>query len=253
MEILRIRHRWPEKAGFALNRPEGTDDYVLLHFHTPVRIWIGHQWQDTQPGAIIIFSPGTPHHFISSSPLVHDWAHLQGDIEKEIAPYHLQCNILYQPGFTPRISEWIAQIEAEFFARRDHWETVCHALFQQLWIHLDRNLSGQAPAPVPRETAERLRALREDMLLHPEWDWSNDGMARRLGLSVSRLYPLYRRMFSISPGQDLILMRIEKAKNLLLQGESVAHTAELMGYANLFHFIRQFKQIAGVTPGQFRG
>ena len=50
-----------------------------------------------------------------------------------------------------------------------------------------------------------------------------------------------------------VLFSIEKAKNLLLRGESVAHTAELMGYANLFHFIRQFKQIAGVTPGQFRG
>ncbi len=253
MEILRIRHRWPEKAGFTLNRPDGTDDYVLLHFHNPVRLLLDGVWQDTQPGALILFSPATPQRFISPGPLVHDWAHLTGDVESEIAPFHLQCNTLYQPGFNPRISEWMAQIESEFFARRMHWETVCHALFQQLWIHLDRNLSGQAPAPVPRETAERLRALREDMLLHPEMDWSNEGMAQRLGLSVSRLYPLYRRMFSISPGQDLILMRIEKAKNLLLQGESVANTAEMMGYANLFHFIRQFKQITGVTPGQFRG
>ena len=53
MEILRIRHRWPEKAGFSLNRPDGTDDYVLLHFHTPVRILIDGHWQDTLPGAMI--------------------------------------------------------------------------------------------------------------------------------------------------------------------------------------------------------
>jgi len=78
-------------------------------------------------------------------------------------------------------------------------------------------------------------------------------MARRLGVSVSRLYPLYRRLFSISPGKDLILMRVEKAKNMLLQGESVSRTAEAMGYANIYHFIRQFKQITGSSPGKIRG
>ena len=43
-------------------------------------------------------------------------------------------------------------------------------------------------------------------------------------------------------------MWVEKAKNMLLQGECVAHTAEAMGYTNIYHFIRQFKQITGITP-----
>ena len=32
MEITRIRHRWTEKKGFLLNRPQGTGEYILLHF-----------------------------------------------------------------------------------------------------------------------------------------------------------------------------------------------------------------------------
>lgn len=45
-------------------------------------------------------------------------------------------------------------------------------------------------------------------------------------------------------------MRIEKAKNMLMQGMSVAETAEQLGYTNVYHFIRQFKQITGITPGK---
>ena len=252
MEILRIRHSWPEKAGFELNRPAGTADYVLLHFHTAVQLrWDG-AWRQTAPGAFIVFSPGQAHRFISREPLIHDWMHALGRVEEELAPFGLRVNTLYQPGQKDEITELFARLENECFARRRHWEKLKDALLTEMWVLLSRNLMGDAPLPVPRETADRLRALRADMLLHPEYAWSNDEMARRIGLSTSRLYPLYRRMFSLPPGKDLILMRIEKAKNLLWQGETVARTAERMGYANLYHFIRQFHQVTGTTPGKFR-
>jgi len=96
-----------------------------------------------------------------------------------------------------------------------------------------------------------LRELRAEMIQHPEWPWTNEMMARRVNISVSRLYPLYRRLFSISPGRDLILTRVEKAKNMLSQGLSVAQVTEQLGYGSTFHFIRQFKHETGVTPGKW--
>lgn len=252
MEILQIRHNWPEVAGFMLNRPSGAEEYVLLHFHNIVEIEFDGHLQNTEPGSLILFSPGKPHCFRSKDPLLHDWMHLTGPVAQEISAFHLKPDTLYQPGCGLKITELIARLESEFFARYSHWQPLSQALLTELWILLARDLMGEAPAPISLETADRLRALRAEMLLHPEYDWTNEAMARRLGLSVSRLYPLYRRMFSISPGHDLILMRVEKAKNMLRQGESVAHTAESMGYANIYHFIRQFKQVTGITPGKIR-
>lgn len=252
MDILRIRHSWPEPAKFTLNRPNGAKEYILLHFHNAVEVIFDRAAHQTAPGAFIIFSPHKPHFFHSPEPLLHDWMHLCGDVAEEISSFGIYPDTLYQPTCPSRITELTAKMEAEFFARHAHRGNMLHCLLNELWILLSRNLAGDMPDPVPRKMADQLRALRADMLLHPEIQWTNEQMARQLGLSVSRLYPLYRRMFSISPSRDLILMRIEKAKNMLLQGESVAHTAEAMGYTNIYHFIRQFKQITGTTPGKVR-
>ena len=150
-----------------------------------------------------------------------------------------------------QITARIARLEAEFFARNTHWELCAESLLQELWITIARQAAGVAAQPVVQETAGHLRELRAEMMQHPEWPWTNEMMAKHVNISVSRLYPLYRRLFSISPGRDLILMRVEKAKNMLSQGVSVAQATELLGYGSSFHFIRQFKQETGVTPGKW--
>lgn len=46
-------------------------------------------------------------------------------------------------------------------------------------------------------------------------------------------------------------MRVEKAKALLWQNNSVTETAAQLGYASVYHFIRQFRQTTGVSPKQY--
>jgi AraC-like DNA-binding protein len=251
MEIKQARHDWPEEADFHLSRPNGAQEYVLLHFHNSVELSFRGRRYVTQPGALILFSPGEPHGFVSREPLLHDWMHLTGPVREEAAAFGIAPDTLYQPGCGVQITELVARLEAEFFARRSHWQALAQALMTELWVLLCRDLTRETPAPVALETADRLRALRAQMLLHPELPWDNATMARQINLSVSRLYPLYRRMFALSPNRDLILIRVEKAKNMLLQGETVARTAACLGYANVSHFNRQFKQVTRVPPGRY--
>ncbi|MDD6882911.1 MAG: AraC family transcriptional regulator [Eubacteriales bacterium] len=251
MEIQSIRHSWPERAGFTLRRKQGAEEYVLLHFHTPVELYFGHQTHIVAGGTVIVFAPHTPHEFFSPGPLLHDWMHIVGNFDAEMSRFGLAPDTLYSCGCGQRISEIVSLMEGEFFAQRDFWQDMIQARLRELLILLRRDLLGSLPPPVPLETAEKLRALRGEMLMHPERPWTSDSMARRINLSASRLYPLYRRIFSVSPNRDLILMRIEKARNMLRQGESVSRVAEQMGYASPQHFVRQFKQITGISPGQY--
>ncbi|MBQ1935624.1 MAG: helix-turn-helix transcriptional regulator, partial [Clostridia bacterium] len=72
-------------------------------------------------------------------------------------------------------------------------------------------------------------------------------------LSRSRFSVLYQKIFHVSPIRDLIRARIERACYYLSSGtQSIPEIAELCGYQNEYHFIRQFKEETGMTPGAFR-
>lgn len=252
MEIIKIRHSWPERAGFFLERPAGAGHYVLLHFHTVVEMTLQQRQHTLAPGTLIILRPNTGHSFWCREALVHDWMHLTGNVEEALAAVGLAPDTLYRPTSGAAITELTARLEGEFFAQRAYWPVHSNALLTELFLLIAYSLSSAQPQPVENRTADRLRKLRSALLLHPEKDWSVEEMARTVNLSASRLYPLYRRMFSISPNRDLILIRIEKAKTMLEMGYPVAETAEKMGYASVFHFSRQFRQVLGVSPGHYR-
>lgn len=54
--------------------------------------------------------------------------------------------------------------------------------------------------------------------------------------------------------RDLIEARIRYAQSLLLSGSDlpITEVAERSGYADPYHFIRQFKRITGETPAAYR-
>lgn len=58
----------------------------------------------------------------------------------------------------------------------------------------------------------------------------------------------FRAMFGVSPYRYLILRRLEKARDLLLQGRSGAQAAAECGFADQSHFGRQFRKAWGLTP-----
>jgi iron complex transport system substrate-binding protein len=60
-------------------------------------------------------------------------------------------------------------------------------------------------------------------------------------------------VYSCPPIDDLIRARIDSARHMLLYtDQTISSIAEAVGYANQTHFIRQFKQYTGSTPGQYR-
>ena len=251
MEFALIRHNWPEVAGFDLDKPVGRAYYVFVHFLTPVEYKLRDEWMSLSPGDLIVVEPRVPHRIISKQPMLNDWMHVYGNIGERMAQFGLKTNTVYHMEQRQQITSRIARLEAEFFARDAHWEACAEVLMDELLIAIHRQVIGRVAPPPIQKTADRLRNLRTAMSMHPELDWTNERMAQQVNISVPRLYPLYRRLFSISPGRDVILMRIEKAKNLLQQGRPVTETAELLGYSSTYHFIRQFRQEVGVTPGKW--
>ena len=250
LQITRIRHRWSEAPGFTLTRPHGAGEYIFLHFLTPVTLTVFHQVYQAQPGAVIIISPNTPHEFYSEGRLFHDWMHLTGPVEQAMQAFGLATDTLYQPNIEAAISEIAAFLEWQFFSRQPYWDELQNAKLAELMIRIQHEVNSNR-IKTSTEMYERLCYLRAEMQEHPEQNWTITKMTDMIHLSSSRMHALYKSTFGIAPLNDLILIRIEKAKQLLLQGLSVNDTAAALGYMNVFHFIRQFKDNTGTTPKKF--
>lgn len=80
---------------------------------------------------------------------------------------------------------------------------------------------------------------------------SLDLLAQKFFMNKFYLCSLFKDVTGITPNQYLINCRIMKAKEYLAQNVSVEAVCGLVGFNNLSHFSRSFKQHVGVSPKQF--
>lgn len=253
VQITRARHAWPEKAGFTMDRPRGYPEFTFLHFFGSVSLLVEGRVQTLPPGACIFYDAGTPQWFHSPGPLQHDWMHLTGAVAEALRDAGLEPDRVYLPGERGFITELLAQIETEVLTQPEHHRLMGELKFRELLIRLSRSCAGGGGQNQSTAMQSRLRAVRSRVFLQLDRDWTVAEMASLAYLSTSRFHGLYRSVFGISPMEDLIRARIDQAKNRLLDTrQPIQDLAEQLGYRNVTHFCRQFKQLTGQTPSQFR-
>ena len=250
--ISLLRHAYPEAAGFQILRKNGYPQHTFLHFFGSVELLINGQRIKTAPHACILYPAGEPQFFRSETPLTHDWIHFAGNLS-EIEALGISPNTLYYPEQPERITQLTKELESEFYTTRKNREHMLSLKLTELWITLQRAADGTLSPTLPDSLTGRLRQLRAEMFLTPNEAWTVERLAKAACLSESRFYSIYRSYFGNSPIDDLITARINSACNMLTTTNTpVSLIAERLGYANLTHFIRQFKARIGRSPGQFR-
>ena len=146
------------------------------------------------------------------------------------------------------------EIELELLARPEGEEPLAELKFRELLIKLARAVREECPEePLRPEIKTQLRQIRSYMFANLDRNWTVRQMAEWACISPSRFHTVYRAAFGISPVDDVIHARIDTAKNRLCNSdETVACLASSLGYRNVTHFCRQFKQITGMTPMEYR-
>lgn len=253
LEVTRIRHAWPEKAGFTIDRKQGYPEYTFLHFFNSVELLVDGKMVKTRPHACIMYNIHTPQRIVSTQPLTHDWIHFRGDLDDVFLVFGLEYDKLYYPTKADFITRIVQEMEYERYSSKRYGEELINAKTAELFINLFRSCANELSPGVDSSTNDRFRNLRSEMFQNLGRQWTVEGMAKSVGLSKSRFYTIYRRIYGNSPTDDLIRARIDSAQNLLLFGDaSVSRIAEELGYNNLTHFMRQFKMLTGTSPEKFR-
>jgi AraC-like DNA-binding protein len=79
-----------------------------------------------------------------------------------------------------------------------------------------------------------------------------DDLAQAADMSRFHLIRLFRRRYGVTPFAFQRNLRVERARDALQHGESLAETAAEFGFADQSHLGRAFRAVMGATPGQYR-
>ncbi|MBR6242626.1 MAG: substrate-binding domain-containing protein [Ruminococcus sp.] len=100
---------------------------------------------------------------------------------------------------------------------------------------------------------EKLCVLRSRIMKNPEQQWKISEIADKLYLSKSYLQKIYKSYFNKSIIEEMIEFRIEKAQELLIETDrTITDISRECGYSSYNYFVRQFREIAGCSPSEYR-
>ncbi len=154
----------------------------------------------------------------------------------------------------PRKPMLLSEISAAFIDHEDVEETTYYPelmgkIYELLYeLSLSRRTEEQTSYPPLLKDACRLLEKAENgssLKLYR--------IAKILHTSVATLNRIFRKHLQSSPREYTLRIRMQQAKNLLLNSElSIKETASRLGYCNAFHFSSEFKRIHGKSPSEFK-
>jgi AraC-like DNA-binding protein len=124
-------------------------------------------------------------------------------------------------------------------------------------LRLD-DLINIRPAVSPRRSRgglspAALRRVREYMGSHLSECLDLQILADVVGLSLHHFARAFKQSTGVPPHTYLLQRRIDCARDLLIHSDrSLSEVALLAGFGDQSHFSRRFRELVGVSPGQFR-
>ena len=156
----------------------------------------------------------------------------------------------------PHLRAAMTAVGAELASGGPGGPLAAESLANLLAVHLIRYVSAPRRLERGRDGVlprGRLRAVEEYIEEHLDGSPSLEQMAATAHLSVYHFARQFRAATGLPPHQYVISRRVERAKQLLQEGDlSLAEVAAAAGFADQSKLSHTFKRVVGVSPRQFR-
>jgi AraC-like DNA-binding protein len=146
----------------------------------------------------------------------------------------------------PRLRALMGRLRATDAALLDREE----ALAELIQDFFAPNMEAVAPGTRARPT-RAMRRVRDYIEAHYEESFSLGTLAQLCGLHEVYLVRAFRQCYGLPPHALQNELRIQAARRALTSGAHGATLAAQLGFHDQSHFIRHFKRIVGVTPGEY--
>ncbi|MFN8459846.1 MAG: AraC family transcriptional regulator [Anaerolineae bacterium] len=264
-EWTKIWHNSPLEVGllqaFYIQHayPRHTHDYYVVCLITQGCQSFTHQGAKhfTPPGGVILINPGAVHtgeaadaHGFEMRSLYPTASHMQKVVfeltgRPQALPFFTQVRV-DQRGTMERIlalhqalAHGASALECE---SRFTW-TLAHLIKQYADIRVNEPRLGREPKAIQQARAYIEANFAQGLSLTQ--------LAGHVALSPYYLLRVFRAEVGMPPYTYLESVRIRQAQRLIEAGRPLAEVAAEAGFSSQSHLTRRFKQIIGVTPGQY--
>ncbi len=127
-----------------------------------------------------------------------------------------------------------------------------------LWMAATLQELARQDGMLPRsglelEHYEAIRDVTAAIRKEPGRAWSVRALSKQLHYSPDHFARVFRAVRGESPREFVVRTRIEEAKHLIsMSSYSIGRIADLLGYSDVYHFSKQFKEKTGIPPSRFR-
>lgn len=253
MRVTNAKTMWPEKEGFHLERKNIGNQYILLHFHNSVNIHTADGYVETKGTTFIILNKYSYQYFeVIGDHLIHDWIHIMGNLDSIMKESNLEYNKIYNITNSNYVTKITHDIEVELSNHDEYSDGIIKGNLEKLILLLGRSVNSTTDI-TESETRNIILSARSTIhrLYFQEWDIPE--MANLVHMSKSRFCELYTQVIGIPPKKDLQNVRIEHAKFMLITTKmSIRAISREIGYDSEYYFIRKFKALTGMSPGEYR-
>lgn len=106
------------------------------------------------------------------------------------------------------------------------------------------------PGPAEAQLRERVQAVLTREAGEADFDVATLGV--RLGMSRAQAHRRLTQAFGMPPSEVLVQFRLERAARLLAErAGNVGEVADAVGFRNVSHFVRRFRERFGQTPSRY--
>lgn len=116
---------------------------------------------------------------------------------------------------------------------------------------LSKHADAGGPRPLSPDELQKLDAAVDIIGSDYSADWTIAKLARRVGLNERRLKEGFRLAIGQSVHSYLRTVRLDAAALLLSNGASVTEAAHAVGFENLSHFSKIFREHKGMLPSRY--
>ena len=226
--------------------------YSFFYFRTPFSYLSNDGLINAGRGEIVIVPPFSPVYHGPQRDMEegfrNDWFYAKGEeIKRLLDKFGLPINRAFPISSPELVKNCIVAIEEEITNKAEGYEDKVDLLIRNMMIDIFRASRDSKSAD------SRLAEARAFMSKNLSQSHTISDLAALSGYSVSRFCELYVKKYGASPKADLLKMRLENAKRLLVYTTlTIDMISSECGFGSIYHFSKFFKAHVGVSPSLFR-